>query len=420
MLYDEFSDFENNKQSGFIDRNYLNALYTNMSYDLENIFNDDDAGSIGILLHDLNPQDNRNYINIFSENGSSNKALTKSEGPNYKIWWKDSKTGKVTHAFSKVLYKLICCTGKIKGSEKSLILNIPIYENNKMSLVEREFKIKSDRCKNLDGDDYNDDNKTKAGAKDACMDFMVKYCLFLKKYLPDSTEKGKEHYKLHCGCIMNDNIIHGKSAESISRSLLVNKSKNVACVVGDCKDRSEAYKPQFMREADCPDIIDCSIDVGGVSAEGIENSDVAVNIKQECGGDSKQVLEGTEPTKEETNQIKQQTKQDATEAVDEKKREDEIKVNNIQSEESKPKSTPKTIPEESIPKTDENISFFEMIFNWISSLFSSKENFGKSNKLITFKNLYIIFSLIIIQMFIFKDPLNIKKKLKFIHNIFMS
>lgn len=398
-FYDEYQNtfFKNSTlEYGFLDRNYFNKLYANMAYDLENIFNEEDAAGVGILLYDLSAEE-RNYINIFASSGKTQEtAENKPEGANYSVWWKQN--GKITHVFSKVVYKLICCTGKLEegGKQKSLLLNVPTFENGKMTIKEKKFYIDAERCKNINGDNYNDDNKTKNGARNACLDFMVKYCLFLKKYVPEESEQLKKF----CGCILNDTTIHGKTFESVQRSLEVNKSNNITCVVKECKDNVYSYKPSFMREADCPDIIDCSIDVGGISAKDIENSDVAVNIEQKCAGNT--IVEGTEPPKDEKEQIKDDIQTNVVDEIEQKK------------EEQKEEKSIEVAKDEIKTEIIEEVGFFDSIINWIVSLFIGQENFNNGYmKKNLFFYFYLFFSLVIVNLYIFNDPLKFKKILKF-------
>ena len=404
-----FKEFSNKLEYGFLDRTYFNSIFTNMTYDLQDIFNVDDATEVGLLLYDLSGE-NKNYINIFSAIGNKkNTASIKPEGANYNIWWKQSN-GIITHAFSKVIYKLICCTGTLEnnGKSKSLLLNVPSYDKNKkMTIVEKKFFISSNRCNNINGDNYNDDNQTENGAKSSCLDFMVKYCLFLKKYFPQETEQIKKF----CGCILNDEKIHGKKPESVLRTLKIADSDNVSCAVKQCKDSKNAYRPSFMRKDNCKDIIDCSIDVGGISAKGIENSSVGVNINQQCG-EGQDILNASMPSKNEKEKIIDNINQEISDTLTEIKKEEiekeEIKKEEIETEEIKD-ITDLTEPE---PK----INFFQVIINWFISLFSrGQENFT-NKKIISniFFNLYLLLSLIIIEIFIFNDPLKLKKKLKFI------
>ena len=420
-FYDDYqkSIFKNKGlEYGFLDRSYFNKLYVNMKYDLENIFDEEDVIAIGILLHDLSAEQ-RNYINIFSTLGKSQKtSVKKPEGANYNIWWKQNN-GKITHAFSKVIYKLICCTGKPinNGKQKSLLLKVPSIENNKISIITKEFFIETKRCSNINGDNYNDDNRTKNGAKSACLDFMVKYCLFLKKYLPDEVKELKQF----CGCLLNDNMIHGKHPKSIQRSVELSKSNNMMCIVKECKDNINSYKPSFMREEECRDIVDCSIQVGDISASQIENSEVTLEFNQQCGGNEE--LKNTEVPKEEKQNIKQEAKKDVEKLVEKEQKKEEKKLPEPPKIEKKSKIEEKKEEKKVIKPQEITIqNYFEKILNWFTKFFMYKEGFSKSKKkLKLFFYFYVFFSIIIINLYIFNDVLKIKKisktLLKFIYNI---
>jgi len=381
QTYDQLENLD--KEYSFIGRNFYNNIMNNLSYDFDNIFDVSDIESLGLLLHDLTYIENRDYGNIFS---STNKINAKklSEGPNYEIWYKDNNNN-IVHSFSKTISKLICCVGDLSEDKKTkyLMLNVPIMEDDKIVIKERKFYIKQDICNNINGENYNDDNKTDTGAKSSCLDFMVKYCLFLKKLNPNDTKRLSKF----CPCILNDPIIHKKDSFSISATLEKASTKNVRCVVSECESNINAYKPKGMRSSksdSCPDIVDCSVEVDNVNVNDINDSNVDVIIDQKCGFDED--IKKTNLLEDDKEKVKEEGIKEIEKETQEKKESKET-----QKTQEKQQENPQ--------------SFFTLIINFFNKIFGlNKENF--SNSYIPYDIIdifYILFSFFIIYIFIIKN-----------------
>lgn len=405
-----------------LENSFFNDIYTTMNFDLSNIFSEldlDPDDGVATLLYDLSPSyGSPEYINLFDPKksiGTKNKAKQKGDGANYHIWWKQNR--KIKHAFSKVLHKLICCTGKVEGDYKKLLINIPTYNKNytKVTLTEKQFFIKIQNCKNLEGLDYNDDNLTKEGSKPACLDFMVKYCLFLKKYFPNETDRIKKS----CACILNDKNIHNTDPELVNTIINESRDNNVKCTVSECKSGESSYRPGFMREQDCRNISICTQNIGNMIVQsGADISgELKANYEQNCDVNTQNtepepsVEDETEINKDDQNEINNDTRQDLEQQSSESQ-------STSQQSTTQPTYEVPTIQPTYGEPTPGSFSFIQSIIDWFSSIFTPvpiQENFsnGQKNSNIFFY-LYLIFSVVIINLYIFNDALKIKKILKFI------
>jgi len=393
MLFTEIYEdkYKNNKPIyNVIDPNYFNTLYKNISYEFNNLFSSNDVNTIGITLHDLSSI-SRNYIEIFSSPQDEKTLKDKPDaGGNYNLWYKVNNNK--THALSTAFAKLLCCVGKIVGDNKELELKIPIVTEKGIELQSKKFYMKKDLCKNIRGEDFDDDNLTAPNAKDACLDFMVKYCMFLKKY--DS--KNVDYLKKFCPCILNDSSIHGKDPDSVLRTLEIAGTSNVRCAVREC-DNPDSYKPRNMRTTKgqaCPDIVDCSINVGDVN---MANSDAKLNIDQKCSSSGQQAAEETKIGGEEQEKVKEDAKEIIEKEVEEIKKEVKKDLESEKDSEEEPE------------KEQETVGFFDGLINFFKTLFGlNKENFTVSN-FSFFDFFYFIFSLFIVYFFIFNDPYKLQK-----------
>lgn len=394
---DEYNKNNSKPVYNVIDPSYFNTIYKNISYEFNNLFTPEDSTTIGLTLHNLGHMD-RDYSEIF--NSISNDQDTKNipeAGGNYYVWYK--KGDKKTHVFSNVFAKLICCIGKTNGENKELELAVPILTDNGIEFQPKTFYIKKEICKNINGEDFDDDNSTEVNAKPACLDFMVKYCLFLKKYNSDkeykpNTSDLSNFLQRFCPCIINDPKLHGKDPNSVLRTLEIGSTKNVRCAVTECNENENAYKPKLMREnTACRSIVDCSIAIGNVKM----TDDAKLNIDQKCTSEGQEAAEKTTIAGEEVKKVEEEAKE---EIKKEFKKEIEEEQETTQTQEQKISNEP---------------TFFYNIINFFRNLFGlNKENFTNSN--FSYFNLfYFIFSSFIIYLFIFNDPYKLKKyiKLKF-------
>ena len=372
--------------NGNMDLNYFKAIVKNISYIYEDLFSKDDIAMI-----------EENTFFEFEEDDEIDDLVTKGLKKNGAGDLKTTifkKLGNETHhAFANIYSKLICCVGEGKDV-KSLALEIPVYKDGKMILDKQTFSVEKAKCNMPDGNFYDDG--TKAGFSADCDHLIRKYCLFLQKYDPENSL-----IKDLCGCSLAKKYLHSVFLEPNNAPALMSVKSAQNCGIQACQ--KSKWRGQGDRESCASNIAICTnnINISDNKAGGAINME-GVEVNNNCGGGNEAQIPSTNVDVQDEVEVEENNSQDDLSA-------DSTAADSTAADSSTPAATSTDSSVPAAPATE--LGFFAKIMAWFSSLFGgSSEGFSpKNNK---FDQMYSVFSIIVIYMLIFKDPLKIQKKVQ--------
>ena len=392
--------------NGNMDENYFRSIIKNMNYIYDDLFNKEDIELIEKnTFFDADEDDLPNELVSFGLKKSDAKNLDTT------IWqnWNNN----VSHTFENIYSKLICCLGKKSGTKKSLALVIPVYKDGKIELDKRTYSIESakESC-NFGGNNFYDDNATPEGYNLHCEALMNKYCLFLQKYDPENPLIDEL-----CGCILGKKYISPALLEPANAAALGMVVGQRNCGIGQCI-APNAYKRQGDREQCASEINICSnnIDVSDISANSAEFKNITLN--NDCGGNkiaappSNNVsIPEPEPSSEPESSSEPAAPSSEPSAPSSEPSAPSSEPAAPSSEPAAPSSEPAAPSSEPAAPSSApaELGLWAKFVRWINSLFGIEGFSPKNNK---FDQIYSVFSIIVIYMLIFKDPLKIQKKVQ--------
>ena len=380
--------------NGNMDENYFRGIIKNIGYIYDDLFDKKDIELIEKnTFFDAEEDD-------FPEELTSS-GLKKSDAKNLDTTMWQNWNNNVSHSFEKIYSKLICCLGRKSGTKKNLALDIPVYKNGKIELDKRTYSIESakESC-NFGGNNFYDDNATPEGYNLHCEALMNKYCLFLQKYDPENPLIDDL-----CGCILGKKYISPALLEPANAAALGMVVGQRNCGIGQCI-APNAYKRQGDREQCASEINICSnnIDVSDITANSAEFENITLN--NDCGGNKIAAPPSNnvsipdpepEPEPESSSEPAPPSSEPAPPS----------------SEPAPPSSEPSSSAPSSEPAAPSSapaeLGLWAKFVRWINSLFGIEGFSPKNNK---FDQIYSVFSIIVIYMLIFKDPLNVQNKIR--------
>jgi hypothetical protein len=402
--------------NGNMDENYFRSIVKNISYIYDDLFTPED-----IALIEKNTFFDNDEDDMPEELTSQGLKQNDARNLTTTMWqtWNDE----VSHSFENIYAKLICCLGDQSGTKKALALSIPIYKDGEIKMDKRTYSIGDAQQKCLyKGLNFYDDNKSTEGYNTNCEALMNKYCLFLQKYDPENPLIDDL-----CGCILGKKYITQEMPamlEPQNAAALANVLGQRNCGISKCI-KQNAYRRQTDREQCVSEINICSNTIAVTDVEAGSAEFKNINLSNDCGGNKVSNPTNTTDLPEEvtdavtTDDGDYEASTDTTDTADTADTADTTTADTTAADTTAADTTAAdttaadtTAADTTAADTEEELGFFAKIMAWFSSLFggSSEEGFSpKNNK---FDQMYSVFSIIVVYMLIFKDPLKIQKKIQ--------
>ena len=405
--------------NGNMDENYFRSIIKNIGYIYNDLFDQEDIELIEQnTFFDADEDDFPNEL--------TSQGLTKSDAKNLEttIWqeWDNN----VSHTFEKIYSKLICCLGNKSGTKKNLALSIPVYRDGQIVLDKRTYSItNAEETCNFSGNNFYDDNSTSGGYNSSCEHLMNKYCLFLQKYDPENPLIDNL-----CGCILGKKYITEEMPamlESQNAAALSQVLGQRNCGIGKCI-KENAYRRSGDRGQCVSQINICSNTLAVSDVETGSTEFKNINLSNDCGGTNTAAPTNNVDVPLEAEADVSTT--DGQEFEDQSEPTDSTAADSTAADSTTADSTTADSTAPYVPKpgregkmyspdgvevhfraadSTEELGFFEKFIIWFNSLFGF-EGFSSMNN--EFDKIYSLFSIIVIYILIFKDPLKIQKKVQ--------
>ena len=391
--------------NGNMEDNYYKSIIKNIGYVYDDLFSKNDVKMI--IDNTFFDADEDDIVTHLTEMGHKKGSAAES---NYTVWQNLNK--QTFHAFEKIYSKLICCLGDKKGEGKEMSLTVPVYDPKKgaVNFVPKIFNIPKKAECSFSGDSYYDDG-TPEGYNAKCEYLMQKYCLFLQKYDPKNPLIEKM-----CGCLLPRKFLSKNVdwSQETNQLALNSIDDNRKCGITQCLKGSYAYKRLSDREPCASNINICTnnVNVSEIEAESAAISNI--KLSNNCGGkETPQVPKNEVSVPKETTNVETDNNDGGSDndkiEYTEPEPEPEPEQSATDSSATDSSATDSSATD-SAATPKEELGFFARIMAWFSSLFGGSEGFSpKNNK---FDQIYGVFSIIVIYMLIFKDPLKIQKKVQ--------